>query len=727
MSRTNLVVNHTTLYNSDAIILQLIVGIIILSVIIPSLSLSINTESSQPALLARIQGATDNSSVHDLVFVNAPVPLKSSESPTIQTYEATFLESGLPTDTQWKLALLSSSLLVPVHISSTQHYADLSLHNGSYHFYVNASYHATKLGLTGNFSIIGSVITIPLVFPHPFYNLTIIEYGAPTGANLSVELANANKSVESTINFTNTSVSIPLPDGIYQSKEITNLDQQNLSFNIGYYTFVINGESQNFTLRFPRLYNVSSLINSSKINEPWTVHVDGYTNGSIVGYVGNIHVTISGESSKFPINYNLQLPNGSYRIELSFHYTYWYNPTNMYFNIDGTPSTFNVTFPKIYKVTFIENGLPYGNWWEVVVDNANESNIGVEGTFYSNYTTGTTLSVYLANSSYLYYVESAPFGCNNTNIQVQSNLNNFVVNGSSENVTVFGIMALGLHKLIFVENMLTFTPNTQWSLSLSGNFTIDGYNIAVTYENYSYGISMQALLPDGTFHFIGKYMNFYSSNTSFSFNGTDKEIFVRFPFYAVNFSVQLIPSDTTWGVYISSSNGIRYGTESNNLTEILTCPNGTYSYSAYMGSFYITSRNFTMNGTSQNITIGFPVYSINFSETGLPNGTKWEITFNGTEVFSNSRNVTFAEFNGSYLYNIPNVVGYNVTPNIGSVFVIGGNLNITISFHPQKGQSFLAHIAELVKSVQGVLFIIIAVGVFAIIYIEWEDRKQRSK
>jgi hypothetical protein len=76
-----------------------------------------------------------------------------------------------------------------------------------------------------------------------------------------------------------------------------------------------------------------------------------------------------------------------------------------------------------------------------------------------------------------------------------------------------------------------------------------------------------------------------------------------------------------------------------------------------------------------------PTVRVTFTELGLPSGTNWNVTFNGTTSSNSSATITFTVAkNGSYLYSVGNVTGYKASPSTGSVSVYGADVNEQITF-----------------------------------------------
>ena len=73
-------------------------------------------------------------------------------------------------------------------------------------------------------------------------------------------------------------------------------------------------------------------------------------------------------------------------------------------------------------------------------------------------------------------------------------------------------------------------------------------------------------------------------------------------------------------------------------------------------------------------------YDVTFTEAGLPVGTSWSVTLNGTNQPSVGSTLTFAEPNGTYPFSVGTVAGYTASPSSGSVNVNGSSAVKTITF-----------------------------------------------
>ena len=89
----------------------------------------------------------------------------------------------------------------------------------------------------------------------------------------------------------------------------------------------------------------------------------------------------------------------------------------------------------------------------------------------------------------------------------------------------------------------------------------------------------------------------------------------------------------------------------------------------------------TVNGTAVHIAISFSVtkYAVTFMETGLPSGTSWSVTLDGTAQNSTADTITFMEPNGTFSFSVGLVTGYAVSLSSGNVTVSGKAVNESVS------------------------------------------------
>jgi hypothetical protein len=155
------------------------------------------------------------------------------------------------------------------------------------------------------------------------------------------------------------------------------------------------------------------------------------------------------------------------------------------------------------------------------------------------------------------------------------------------------------------------------------------------------------------------------------------------PTYAVTFSESGLPSGTSWSVTLNG------GTVSSiTSTVVFSEVDGTYAYTIGSVPGYSTSPStgsVNVSGSAVTHPVAFTVvsattYDVTFTESGLPSGTSWSATLNGTPMSSTTSTVVFIEVNGTFSYTIGSVAGYTASPASGSVTVVGAAVNRAIAF-----------------------------------------------
>jgi hypothetical protein len=72
-------------------------------------------------------------------------------------------------------------------------------------------------------------------------------------------------------------------------------------------------------------------------------------------------------------------------------------------------------------------------------------------------------------------------------------------------------------------------------------------------------------------------------------------------------------------------------------------------------------------------------YPVNFTETGLPLGTRWNVAV-GTTSYGYNSTIGFYLVNGTYAYRVGNVPGFTRTPGSGLVTVNGAGVSVSVVF-----------------------------------------------
>jgi YVTN family beta-propeller protein len=156
------------------------------------------------------------------------------------------------------------------------------------------------------------------------------------------------------------------------------------------------------------------------------------------------------------------------------------------------------------------------------------------------------------------------------------------------------------------------------------------------------------------------------------------------PTYAVTFEESGLGFGTNWSIDLDGS----WNTSSTSTVGFME-PIGNYTYSVLAVEGYLaaySSGSVQISGTSPPpIAIVFnPLYTVTFSETGLPQGSLWSVTLNGTLNESHLSTVSFDEQGGNYRFSVTGVTNYTDLPSTGDVTVDGQAVweNITFTHVP---------------------------------------------
>ncbi|HTP55017.1 MAG TPA: YncE family protein [Thermoplasmata archaeon] len=151
--------------------------------------------------------------------------------------------------------------------------------------------------------------------------------------------------------------------------------------------------------------------------------------------------------------------------------------------------------------------------------------------------------------------------------------------------------------------------------------------------------------------------------------------------YAVDFEESGLPQGTSWSVDLGGT--ILHATTA----EIeFSEPSGTYGFRvAAVAGYHVPQR--TAWGTVE-VDLGSvvvpamsftpSVYTVTFTETGLPRGSEWSVSLLGT-TSSDQPSLFVSAPNGSYAYSIGAVSGH-LSPPGGTVVVAGENQTVPVSF-----------------------------------------------
>jgi hypothetical protein len=158
------------------------------------------------------------------------------------------------------------------------------------------------------------------------------------------------------------------------------------------------------------------------------------------------------------------------------------------------------------------------------------------------------------------------------------------------------------------------------------------------------------------------------------------------PRFSVSFAESGLPADTNWSVTI---NGITQNTSSTPI--VFEEVDATYAYAIGVVAGYtsnVTSGYVTVAGSARTVSVDFtPVppaakFSVSFTEMGLPIGTNWSVTLNGSTQSATATRIVFEEIDATYSYTVGTVDGYTSNVTTGYVTVAGAPRTVSVSFTP---------------------------------------------
>ena len=389
----------------------------------------------------------------------------------------------------------------------------------------------------------------------------------------------------------------------------------------------------------------------------------------------------------------LNLPSGSYSYLISSQLIqpltgnpggvgftdYTPNPSSGVLAVSGAPAAKAITFSQtLWPVTFVENGLPAGTLWNVTTTSTYN---GTSNLLQSSAT--NKIVMMLANSSYGYTAAAAGYVGNGP-----------VVYGLSGGFLEWGFPMVV--NVTFTPMSVTFveaglTSGAQWAVTLGAMLettTTTSISFVVPSGTYSYSIAA-----------ISSGWTVSPGTGSTTVSGSSLGVPVLFtvssaPTYSIYFTASGIFPGTSFSVSLNGGGAVSSGGTSQVVFSGEVAGPYTYAVTAPVGyqvSSSSPSSPLTISSSSISVEIVFtPVtYTVTFTETGLPSGTVWGLSFGGVfhwgTAGSGASSITFqvAGSVGGTLYNwqIGFISGHSSSPSSGSTTVFTSNPGtISITF-----------------------------------------------
>lgn len=451
------------------------------------------------------------------------------------------------------------------------------------------------------------------------------------------------------------------------------------------------------------------LVHTSVSNVPSNFTTDMYDSGRING--------IYFYSSSDNLSY-IYLPGGKQLIELQLSTANYEQYFSHYVSIDvssnASSNNFNISFPTVINYTLTLKNPLYGiqslpdTFNTVEFDSINKNLTGFSSV--TGNLSNLTVSELSVESSSKYvnisgilpagsYHEYLILGTEYFNFESLSVFTNDLIisvgsisvssSGTTSNIVIPSIQFAKItfkSDFIYEVNSLALISSSNSNTFGLSEFSHLGFSNVTEYflAPVSADLEFQiAPLISGIIVAPSSESSVISSTTDYQFTFSLSSVSVSR--YSVIFEESGLKSDTLWSVTFN-------GTEENSTSSIITfsAPDGTYSFtigpvagytvSPSSGSITVNGKNYTQSVTFSPVPHSVTKYTVTFKETGLPSGTSWSVTFNGSISATSTNSTSFTVSNGTYSYSIGSVSGYNISKSSGSVTVNGSNVTVNITF-----------------------------------------------
>ncbi len=484
------------------------------------------------------------------------------------------------------------------------------------------------------------------------YNVTFTRSGMPGYVDWKVDLSNAtwgqsDYGAQPSFNFS-------IYDGSYQYtvSAPTGWTTPNASG-----TVVVNGADVAITVPWSWVgYYTANFTETGLPNGTWwAVAVQGYASG-FGSYGSSITVDLS---------------DGSYWFTVFNITDYSVVPWNGTVTIAGSNLTVPIRWSQTltYAVTFAASGLANGTAWSLDLTGPNIAPVSASSS---------TLSIVLSEPTGAYDFVVPPLtSYGQTEYEAVPSSGNFTVWNGAVTVPITFVLAADFYAVEFIEQGLP--QGTGWSVSIGGAaLPGTGPSITAPELNGTYAYS-----AGGAWGFLPR-----PANGTVVVRGGPVQVAITFMtapgFFAVTFEEEGLGPATLWAVDFAGDS-----LSSSGASIEFVAGNGTYGYAVGVPPGYraeTPTGTVWVNGTAPvPVTIRFAstdLFSVTFTEQGLPAGTGWAVSIGSQLDSSLTPTVTIAEPNGTFGYLVLPVNAYTTTDS-GFVTVNDSNTSVAITFVPQ--------------------------------------------
>jgi hypothetical protein len=538
------------------------------------------------------------------------------------TYSVSFNETGLPLGTSWTVSVNGAPT------TSTNRSITVLEPNGSFTYVLSDvdGWHTTTY--SGSVTVDGGPVLVTMAWTSVTYTVTFTESGLPAGTSWTVSLNST------ALTSTNASILASAPNGTL-AYQILNVPGWRANPSSG--SLVVKGSSVAVTIDWARTtYVVTFTEYGLAEGTSWSVVL----NGTLGAGTGSTIVFVA--------------PNGTYRYNLGAVPGWRSDRYSGGLTVNGFSAGASFDFtPVTYPVTLIEAGLPTGTGWTASVD-------GVAGSSNS-----TSIAFSEGNGTHAFEVLSVP------GWRADRYLGNLTVRGGATSVQV------NWTRMTYPVNVTVsgLPAGYDWTVTVAG--------ILAT----SSGSAVSFSEPNGSYPFVignvsGWTVAAYSGSLTVSGAPVGLTIVWTRVTYRVTFSPSGLSPGTSWSVILNGN-----ASSASDAPIVFDVPNGTFDFRiadlpGWRSPSY--SGKLTVDDAPLDLAIAWTpqTYPVTFTESGLPDGTTWSVTLNGTLASSSDPSLVLDGVNGSLPYSLSNLPGWRAKAYDGTVTVSGGPASVSVVWTP---------------------------------------------
>ena len=557
-----------------------------------------------------------------LVVNGSPVAVSLTFSQV--SYPVVFTESGTPAGLPWSVTFDGATQGLTTD-GSADSLAFAAVPNGTYAYTVAGipGWHQGSVPYSGNETVAGGPLNVPVIFGLATYPVTFAEAGLPAGKSWTVTIgAAAHTSSTSTI-------LVSLANGTWGFVPSVTPGGS------GSGSVTVNGSATSVPVWFSA---VTFRETGLPAGTPWQVSTNGGTQSTTTAAV------------------NFYLENGAYSFQVGPVPGYQ-AATGGTFQVAGTPLNETVTFNVTsFPVTFSESGLPPGRAWSVTVNGGKHTS------------TAPSIVVSLPNGTFGYVGSVTPGGNTTGSVSVQ---------GAPVSAR------LGFFPLTFHDTGLPY--GTPWQVRANGvtvGSTTTRIVLYLTNGTYPYRLG---LVPG--FHAIGSGSGSVTGSSATVTVGFSPTLYsVEFIETGLNPAWKTSWCVTFHGTtQCSIAAAMFFNRVANGTYASLVGTLRNYTLGGpYNRSTVVAGGGPGTVAVKVPVAWTLLRYTVTVLETGLPAHATWQLRLAGVTRSTTGGRIVYSLPNGTYPF-VPTATGYAPSPSNGTAQVNGSALSLSIAFSVSSG------------------------------------------